>query len=350
MMRPLFVFLLATLPTLCCSAQQATRELRRPNGKIILLLDSTSAAKRVCFDPRDNFFQLINATDISIQTKTPRKDNQPRIDLVQEYQSFLKKDARSFNAQELRFTVKVIEDIYHQIEAFNPDLLPDTLFLIKTKSKYYGDGVYYTRDKCIIIPANELETGAAAPFTTTMYHELFHVFSRINPKKHAQLYQRIGYTSIGLKSLELPTALADRVLLNPDGVDYAQKIDIKISDTATISAIPIIYSKYPGFKPGVSEFFSYLQFNLFQIKPGKAGKFQVLVGNDGFSSPLNIEKLGDFFKQIGRNTNYIIHPDEVLADNFAFLMEIKAGTKNQDTFDEEGQKLLNDIESILLEK
>jgi len=30
-------------------------------------------------------------------------------------------------------------------------------------------------------------------------------------------------------------------------------------------------------------------------------------------------ELGNFFEQIGRNTAYIIHPEEILADNFAQL-------------------------------
>ena len=32
---------------------------------------------------------------------------------------------------------------------------------------------------------------------------------------------------------------------------------------------------------------------------------------------LDPEDLPDYHRRIGRNTNYIIHPDEILADNFA---------------------------------
>jgi len=32
-------------------------------------------------------------------------------------------------------------------------------------------------------------------------------------------------------------------------------------------------------------------------------------------------KVGSFFEQIGRNTNYIMHPDEILADNFVYLAQ-----------------------------
>ena len=33
-----------------------------------------------------------------------------------------------------------------------------------------------------------------------------------------------------------------------------------------------------------------------------------------------IEEIGNFYEQIGKNTNYIIHPEEILADNFALLV------------------------------
>ena len=32
------------------------------------------------------------------------------------------------------------------------------------------------------------------------------------------------------------------------------------------------------------------------------------------------EELSGFFEQVGRNTEYIIHPEEILAENFALLI------------------------------
>ncbi len=30
--------------------------------------------------------------------------------------------------------------------------------------------------------------------------------------------------------------------------------------------------------------------------------------------------ISGFFEKIGKNTNYIIHPEEILADNFSFMV------------------------------
>lgn len=40
---------------------------------------------------------------------------------------------------------------------------------------------------------------------------------------------------------------------------------------------------------------------------------------------LTIEQVSGFYEQVGRNTEYIIHPEEILADNFRLIL---LGIKN----------------------
>jgi hypothetical protein len=35
---------------------------------------------------------------------------------------------------------------------------------------------------------------------------------------------------------------------------------------------------------------------------------------------VDIQQVSGFFEQVGKNTEYIIHPEEILADNFASLV------------------------------
>jgi hypothetical protein len=34
----------------------------------------------------------------------------------------------------------------------------------------------------------------------------------------------------------------------------------------------------------------------------------------------SLEEVSGFFEQVGRNTKYVIHPEEILAENFALLI------------------------------
>ena len=334
-----------------CSAQEPTQILRFGEGKhIVLLLDSAAASQAITYDKRDRFFDLVTASEMSIQMHRPITESQTRSMLLPEYLRYLKGDMASFSAAEAKFTAEVMEKVYKTCAGVSAGIFPDTLKIIKTKGNHYGDGTYYTRENCIIIPANELEARKTNPFTTTMFHELFHVYSRLNPVKSARLYKLIGFETVGLNKMRIPNELAARILYNPDGVDFAQKITLTLDDKSQITAIPIIYANNLGAKPGQNEFFGYLEFNLYRIVAEDDGTWRVITKADGISSTLSLDKLPDFFRQIKDNTGYIIHPDEVLADNFSFIMVEKNGTKLSAKFSPEGKKLLVDIEAILSEK
>lgn len=331
----------------CQSQETPIREIRFPNGKICLLLDSLEAGKAITTDRYDGYFDKINISEMSIQMHQALTEGQTREALLPAYVEFLKSDVEGFNYEESKFVEGIIKKVYQTSTGINPALFPDTLKLIKTKGRHYGDGVWYTRDNCIIIPADELGRKKNAPFGITMFHELSHVWSRLNPEQSARAYKLIGFEGVGFQNLILPQGLQDRVLYNPDGVDIAQKITLKQEDGSEIQAIPVIYANHLGWTDAQNTFFAYLEFNLFQIEKQADGKWKVLTKDDGFSSVIDLKSQPDFFRQIKDNTGYIIHPDEVLADNFAFIMQERNGQKVSMRFSEEGKKLLVDFETVL---
>ncbi|MBL7825771.1 MAG: hypothetical protein JNJ57_04015 [Saprospiraceae bacterium] len=333
--------------TQACEAQQPTALMFPEKGKVVMILDANDGAKAITFDQRNGFFEKVTETEMSIQMKKPVEVTQTRQSVLPEYLKFLKSEVIDFEASEIKFVSEVIQNMYRTVSSINPAIFPDTLKLIKTKENHYGQGVWYTRENCIIIPAGELATPKTNAFTSTMYHELFHVYSRLNPAKSAQLYKLIGFESIGYQKIEVPEALKNRVLHNPDGVDFAQKISLTQEDQSVIHAVPIIYANKAGYTPEKKEFFGYLEFNLYQIEPTANGTWKVKVAEDGVSSTLKLDKQPDFFRQIKDNTGYIIHPDEVLADNFSFIMQELNGAKISTKFSAEGKQLLKDVEAIL---
>lgn len=352
-MKQFFTLVLLSVllfPALACNAQTPTRIVRLDATHVALLLDSAAASQAIATDRHDRYFELVTASEMSIQMKKPLAEGQTRENLLPAYVAFLKGDVESFSADDAAFMEKVLQKMFKTVSQVNASIFPDTLKLIKTKGTHYGAGVWYTRDNCIVIPKGELEAQKTNAFTNTMYHELFHVFSRLNAAKRIKLYQLIGFEKIDFKKLSLPPALAERVLYNPDGVDFAQKISLSLGDSATIQAIPIIYANNVGAKAGQGTFFGYVEFSLFQIQPASDGTWNVATKADGFSSTLNMNELPDFFRQIKDNTEYIIHPDEVLADNFSFIMIEKTTPQYTAKFSIEGKKLLKDMEAILKEK
>lgn len=344
------LFLSAVILTFAgCQAQAPVRAVQHAPGKTTLILRGEEAGEAVLKDRFDAFFERVTLVELSIQTKTPLTDlvHMGREKALDAYQHFLRGDMADFTASESAYVAQVMEEVYQEVEAVCPGRYPDTIWLAKTSARHYGPSTYYTRENGIIIPRDVLSNRNDKAFKSTMIHEVFHIISRLNPDLRTKLYQMIGFTDIGYDNLEMPQALRDNLLHNPDGVDFAQKIDLEQPDGRILSAIPIIYARENGFQPGIGTFFGYLEFALFPVEQQPSGKWLVSTKEDGRSSPIDLGGQPDFWRQIRRNTSYIIHPDEILADNFAFLIQSKRDPGIIGGFTEEGKALIEALEEAM---
>ena len=52
------------------------------------------------------------------------------------------------------------------------------------------------------------------------------------------------------------------------------------------------------------------------------------VHEDGKTVIYSIDQAEDFYQKIGKNTKYIINPEEILADNFAYMLIQKKDLPN----------------------
>jgi len=188
--------------------------------------------------------------------------------------------------------------------------------MVKTTGREEG-GAPYTRGNAIILTEAVIE----APMATirkTICHELFHILSRTNPELRDKLYAIIGF--VKCDEVEFPAELKARKITNPDAPRNDHRILLKVAGRDRW-AIPILLSnseKYDTKRGG--EFFAYLRFQFLvvdrqdtapDVKPAYESGKPMLVGP---------RQVSGFFEQVGRNTSYIIHPEEILADNFALLI------------------------------
>lgn len=285
-----------------------------------------------------------------LQLKKNYPDTSSRTEILNDYKTFIQQDVEDFSPAEIKLIEGVFKRVFLLCEKISPSIFPTQIKLIKTKGKHYGDGVFYTREDCIIIPANELESFKALSFTEVMLHEVAHIYSRNNPEKRRQLYDLIGFKKIDCttETLKFPTNLQKRVLLNPDGIDYTYAVRLTENADSSFLCLPIITSNEEQFIDQKKEFFNYLDFKLYPVRKTKNGEFEI------FFSGYNQQGINPFFRedfkaQIKDNTTYIIHPDEILADNFMLLLLRDTATPKYDEkrLSKEGIKLLDDIEKII---
>jgi hypothetical protein len=317
----------------------------------IIFLDSTTASQAIIVDQMEGFFDKVQELDMEIQLKKNFPENMPRADIIEAYKAMLQSDVLDFSPHEIFLIEGIFHKIYDLCQPLNPNIFPVELKLIKTKGKHYGDGVFYTRDNMIIIPKNELEEFSVEIFTEVMVHEIAHVYSRLHPEIKSALYDLIGFQKLNCTTDELivPSELKERILLNPDGIDYTYAIRLRENRDSFFWALPIIASSKEEFDPSEPDFFNYIDFQLYPVKENYGGKYEVIV-NDYGPSTINPYFREDFLEQIKDNTDYIIHPDEIIADNFKLLLLSQTNKLryDQERLSSEGQRLLNEIEFIIM--
>ena len=323
----------------CQTTTEVENTIEPSPGKVVHLLDSIQAAQQLQTDKKEGFFEKISPLDTRLQMGIPLDSAIPAPVLRKNYKPFLAKQAMPLKATDRALLKAAFEQAYALCDSLNPNLLPDTVLLGKMETNIFGPSVYFTREKAIFIPKNELYEGNRA-LLPVLLHELFHIISRYNSAVRTELYALIGYQRLNAP-LHFPPQLLERRLLNPDGIDHNYAIELPDSTGKAQHYISVITADTADNYPG-KRYFDYIDFSLYPLLPTDTG---YTVQPQGLAP----EIAPGFFGQIGDNTGYIIHPDEILADNFVLLVLRKAGPKNYAArpLSERGETLIRQMEAVL---
>ncbi|QDU92833.1 hypothetical protein [Lignipirellula cremea] len=272
---------------------------------------------RIAFATVEEAKKLLATPDLFTKSLS-RFDKQARLNTEEEvtdeqFLEFAASHAQAWTPEEIERLSPVLAIISRELEPWRP-LFPERVLLIKTSGKEEGDAAY-TRGAAVILPARVAQRSEDA-LHRLLLHELFHVASRYQPELRDPLYAAIGFEACG--PVATPPLLVDRRITNPDAPITEHLIRLKTGDQELIGA-PILYasvSKYEADKPG--GFFRYLLFRMLSMEQ-KNGVWQVRQ-KDGKPVVFDPVKLSAYTDKVGRNTRYLIHPDEILADNFVLLV------------------------------
>lgn len=317
-MTAVYLFFLAGITVLSgCRNEHLGARLLIAGGTELIFADLQNGKEWIVTDTIDGFFDQIGILDMSLQLKRGFPDSTTRAALLPLYLSQLQNEVLTFEEKEVQFATDVFKEIASFLKKYPGMKLPDKIRLIKVKGDLYGKDVFYTRQNAIIIPADRLRTGDTESFTSTMLHEIFHIYTRYQPERKAVLYGIFGFELLPCQSLNFPDTLQSRLLVNPDGLDRRWGIRVKVNRD-TLLTVPLIYAKEPAFNRHHPDFMTQIGFNLYVVSAEENRLCRVLT-EKGEKSTIDVYSLPDFFEKTGRNTNYIIHPDEILADNFVLL-------------------------------
>ena len=192
--------------------------------------------------------------------------------------------------------------------------LPEKVLLIQTTGKDESDAAY-TRSEGITLPRRRTPLKPAA-LERLLAHELFHVISRHAPDLRRRLYAVIGFQPCN--PIELPKSIVEQKITNPDAPTIDYFITIKHQGDE-VDVVPILLTDRAEFDPRRTKLFDYLQFRLMVVQQ-EGERWQPKLNEEGEPILIDGRANASYREQIGGNTEYIIHPDEIMADNFVHLL------------------------------
>ena len=252
----------------------------------------------------DNYFNRMSPAEIAIRSLSTVADKSAD-DLKAQY----KANVLEWSAAEKAQITQLVADNRERLDRLN-HLLPDKVVLIKVTDLVEG-GMPHTRANAIILPESDKPLSEKL-----LYHELFHVLSRNQKARHDSLYSLIGFKSCDFTSND---EIKAKRLTNPDvpAESYFLPVEIDGKKTAVMTFLHAAKEAYDLEVNG--GFGGHFGFGLLKVSVAE-GRCKVDTDAGGKAQILSPADVADFFVSIGRNTRYIIHPEEVLADNFVIVM------------------------------
>lgn len=314
------VFVLCVIPPAAYAEPgEPKADWRFPDGTEVYFLSGEAAADAIVDDAMDPFFDRLTLLDIKFRYGHELDSDNLKAE-QQKFRTFVRGCVRDWSPSEKEAQLSTLKSVHAHCTTVVPALIPKKWRFVKTNGKV--DGAPHTRGSTIVLPQSLVSAGVSEH---TVIHETFHVYSRLNPKIRTRLYEAVGFRPVS--GATLPPSLEARRLTNPDGADFAFAIDVKDRTGRAIKILPLVYAKQEELFEDGGSFFRYVTFGLFEVQ-NKSGSWRVVADDQGQATPLAPHMVRGYFEQIGQNTHYIIHPDEILADNVTLLIRSRTGDKS----------------------
>ena len=289
-------------------------------------------------DPLDGYYDKVTSLEIAIQLKDTSLHRASRTEAITAYRRSYQNEVLEFTEKETKRLSEIMTPLLNKCRELNNHILPDTIRMILVDGTHYGTTTFFTRGHAIVTSREALRTMPEDIYSHVMLHELSHIMTRYNPELREDLYGHFGFYKID-QSILISREMYDRVFYNPDGVSLHYGIDLFMPDSIVVTFIPLITSNKNQFELESPGFFNYIHFQLYPLD--KVDDVYFVRTPDKMENMDMQSIMKRFFEKISMNTQYIIHADEILADNFMYLFRSEEENAKLD------HELLNNIRNTI---
>lgn len=304
--------LCSVLMAACLAACATSGGTAAPSGIVGL---ATVEQATAAITARDEYLNVVTAADVSIWLRRPGsavdRDALAR---------FFAASLRPWDADERVRLEAMIARVSPRLAQVAP-LLHEQVQIAAIQADASG-GADFTRGHTIFLSGLKPTDEA---LDERFFHELFHVISRQNPQLRDRFYGIIGFERCA--TIEMDPALRARVLTNPDApvVEFVSRVTI---DGQTVFATPLMVADLAQYTT-TSGLFDHVAVQFQPFQRDEQGR----CSQDADSAVTQVQMGRAILARAGNNTDYVIHPEELVADNFAQMMLGRRDARSPEIYD-----------------
>ncbi len=264
--------------------------------------DKETAIKILTAD--DEYLTSMKPIEIALQVDSPTADK-----TIEDLKAFYAANVIEWPEAEEAIMKALLVTHKKKLEKIE-HLLPETVYFIKVTDAV-ASGIPHTRGNAFVSPARRTSIS-----TKLFFHQIFHILSRNHRIKRASLYEIINFRPCYFQ----PTEQIDKYTIrNPEAPFTEFYLPVEINDRDTY-VMNYLHTTYDGFDPTVERGFDgHISGDLIEVTV-ENGVCKPVTNTDGSAKIYKHKDVPDYYEKVGHNTNFDYHPEEIIADNFAFLM------------------------------
>jgi hypothetical protein len=239
----------------------------------------------------------------------------------QELFGFISSQIQEWSISEKDTLFSLLQNIDNDIKTYGFKIhFPDTIFFVKSTANEEGGAQGYTRANYVVLQKIDTFSLSKNALKPLIIHELFHILTRNDSVFRRDMYKIIGFEI--MNTISYPDSIKNLRITNPDAPQTDSYITLN-KEGASIDCMMVLYSgeDYNG-----GDLFDYLHVGFLKLK-GAENKEVDYVNEKPIIYTFN--EISNFYEQVGRNTSYTIHPEEILAENFVSVIFNEKGLPSQ---------------------
>ena len=243
---------------------------------------------------------------------------------MEEYQSFAAKQVLDFTDEEKAVIDERLTEMTQSLVDRGLTLPPlEEIVFVKTTMAEECYAGAYTHGTTVFISADLLDQwvsmeqagGYSALPTEILWHEIFHCLTRSNPDFRADMYKLIHF-SVHEADFELPPSVMEYHISNPDVEHHDYSATFSIGGRDVECFVDFVTTRH--FEKKGDSFFDCSTTALVPVD-----------GTDAYYTP---DQAANFYEVFGSNTDYVIDPEECMADNFGLALTFGAEGESGDGY------------------